>query len=44
MSDHVLLNLLFILHVLCRAFYLFCATSLIIPIIQEYECKIIFII
>ena len=27
----------------CRAFYLFYATSLINSIIQEHECKIIFI-
>ena len=27
----------------CRAFYLFFATSLINPIIQEHKCKILFI-
>ena len=48
MSANVLLNLSHELGGIkceaCRAFYLFFATSLINSIMQEYECKIIFII
>ena len=48
MSDRVLLNLLKELGKrdkckACRAFYLFFATSLINSILQEQECKILFI-
>ena len=49
MSAHVLLKLLNELGKeikceACRAFYRFFATSLINSIIQEHECKILFII
>ena len=48
MNAHVLLNLLNELGKMmkcdaCRAFYYFFATSLINSIIQEQECKILFI-
>ena len=47
MSAHVLLKLLYKLvkrsnASACRAFYLFFATSLINSIIQEHNCKILF--
>ena len=50
MTAHVLLNLLSELRKkvikceACQAFYRFFATSLINSLIQEYECKIVFII
>ena len=49
MSAHVLLNLLKEVRKrnkceACRSFYLFFVTRLINSIIQEHECKILFII